>query len=64
LNGGGEDALCSRDAKIAVEPLGDEAGSRAGRPVRGMGLNLHDDKCDAFHIFWNPAKKKFEWWRL
>jgi hypothetical protein len=47
----------------AAEPLGDEARTRAGR-ADGMGINLHDDKCDAFHIFWNPEKKKFEWWRL
>jgi hypothetical protein len=60
VKGGGEEALCSPDAKIAVEPLGDEAKTRKG----GAGLNLHDDKCDAFHIFWNPEKKKFEWWRL
>ncbi len=61
--GGGEEALCSPDAKIAVEPLGDEAKPRRGGG-QGVGLNLHDDKCDAFHIFWNPEKKKFEWWRL
>ncbi len=61
VKGGGEDALCSADAKITVEPLDDEAKThRKG----GMGLNLHDDKCDAFHISWNPEKKKFEWWRL
>ena len=62
--GGGEDALCSRDARIAPEPLDDEATTRAGHPVKGTGINLHDDRCDAFHIFWNPEKKKFEWWRL
>ena len=63
VKGGGEDALCSPDARIAVEPLGDEAKTRRGNG-QGVGLNLHDDKCDAFHIFWNPDKKKFEWWRL
>ncbi|HEY2295832.1 MAG TPA: hypothetical protein VGM86_34450 [Thermoanaerobaculia bacterium] len=63
VKGGGEDALCSPDAKITVEPLGDEAKTRRGGG-QGVGLNLHDDKCDAFHIFWNPEKKKFEWWRL
>jgi hypothetical protein len=63
LNGGGEDALCSRDVKITFEPLGDEAKTHNGG-TKGMGINLHDDKCDAFHIFWNPDKKKFEWWRL
>lgn len=63
VNGGGEDALCSPEAKIAIEPLGDEAKTRRGG-AQGVGVNLHDDKCDAFHIFWNPDKKKFEWWRL
>jgi hypothetical protein len=63
IKGGGEDALCSPEAKIAIEPLGDEAKTRRGGG-QGMGINLHDDKCDAFHIFWNPEKKKFEWWRL
>lgn len=63
-SGGGEDALCSKDARIAPEPLDDNASARVGRPVKGTGINLHDDKCDAFHIFWNPEKKKFEWWRL
>ncbi|HEY0511838.1 MAG TPA: hypothetical protein VGH73_08040 [Thermoanaerobaculia bacterium] len=63
--GGGEDALCSPDARIALEPLGDESKTLAGHPnARGTGINLHDDKCDAFHIFWDPEKKKFEWWRL
>lgn len=64
VKGGGEDALCSADAKIAVEPLGDETKTRRGGGGQGVGLNLHDDKCDAFHIFWNPEKKKLEWWRL
>jgi hypothetical protein len=63
LKGGGEDALCSPDAKITIEPLGDEEKARRAGG-QGMGINLHDDKCDAFHIFWNPEKKKFEWWRL
>lgn len=65
VKGGGEDALCSPDAKIALEPLNDESKTLAEhRTARGTGINLHDDKCDAFHIFWNPEKKKFEWWRL
>jgi len=61
VKGGGEDALCSTDARITIEPLGDEAKTRGGE---GVGINLHDDKCDAFHIFWNPETKKLEWWRL
>jgi hypothetical protein len=63
VKGGGEDALCSAEAKITIEPLDDEERThRKGGP--GMGINLHDDKCDAFHIFWNPETKKLEWWRL
>ena len=64
VGGGGEDALCSAEAKLAVEPLGDEEKTRSGHSLKGVGLNLHDDHCDAFHIFWNPDKKKFEYWRL
>ncbi|MFL6237043.1 MAG: hypothetical protein ACJ76N_28190 [Thermoanaerobaculia bacterium] len=63
VKGGGEEALCSPDAKITIEPLDDEEKARRSGG-QGMGINLHDDKCDAFHIFWNPEKKKFEWWRL
>ena len=63
VKGGGEDALCSPEAKITVEPLDDEAKTHR-KGGQGVGLNLHDDKCDAFHISWNPEKKKFEWWRL
>lgn len=61
---GGEDALCSKRAKIVLEPLAENEGPKAGHPRTGMGINLHDDLCDAFHIFWNPAERQFEWWRL
>lgn len=61
---GGEDALCSKHAKIALESLGDNPGPKAEHPAKGMGINLHDDRCDSFHIYWNPAAQKFEWWRL
>ena len=63
VKGGGEDALCTPDAKIAVEPLGDESKTRRGGSP-GMGINLHDDKCVAGHIFGPPEMKKCEWWRL
>lgn len=61
---GGEDALCSKHAKIALEPLDENEGPKAGHPRKGLGINLSDDLCDAFHIYWNPQKQTFEWWRL
>jgi hypothetical protein len=61
---GSEDALCSKDAKIALEPLEENEGPKAGHPRKGMGINLSDDQCDAFHIYWNPEEKDFEYWRL
>jgi hypothetical protein len=61
---GGEDALCSKEARIAVEPLEENEGPTSKGPRRGLGINLHDDLCDSFHIAWNPDEGKFEWWRL
>lgn len=61
---GGEDALCSKDAKITLEPLEENEGPKPEHPRKGMGINLSDEQCDAFHIYWNPQEKKFEYWRL
>lgn len=63
---GGEDALCSKRAKIALESLAEAEteGPEADHPREGMGINLSDDLCDAFHIYWSPQRKRFEWWRL
>ena len=55
---GTQDALCSREARIQFERVAEE-----GSPAR-PGINLHDDKCDAFHIFWNPEQQTYDWWRL
>jgi hypothetical protein len=55
---GTQDALCSRKARIDLEKVEEE-----GAPARS-GINLHDDQCDAFHIFWDPEQKTYDWWRL
>jgi hypothetical protein len=55
---GTQDALCSREARIKLEKVQEE-----GSPAR-PGINLHDDQCDAFHIFWDPEQKTYDWWRL
>jgi len=61
---GGEDALCSKHAKIALEPLAENEGPEADQPKQGQGINLSDNLCDAFHIYWSPQKHKYVWWRL
>lgn len=55
---GTQDALCSRAARIELEKIEEE-----GSPAR-PGINLHDDQCDAFHIFWDPEQQAYDWWRL
>ncbi len=55
---GTQDALCSREARIKLETTQEE-----GSPKR-PGINLHDDQCDAFHIFWDPERQAYDWWRL
>lgn len=60
MEGGTDEALCSRKAKIDLEEVEKEgATARAG-----VGINLHDDQCDAFHIFWDAEQKTYDWWRL
>ena len=61
---GGEDALCAERAKLALESLEENEGPEEDQPHTGQGLNLSDDRCDAFHIYWNPGKRTFDWWRL
>lgn len=61
---GQEDALCSRNAKITPEPLEENEGPKPEHPKKGLGINLYDGECDAFHIYWNPKSKDFEYWRL
>ena len=60
MEGGTDEALCSRKAKIKLEKI-EKEGSMA-RP--GVGINLHDDQCDSFHIFWDPEEGDYDWWRL
>jgi hypothetical protein len=67
---GTQDSLCSQKARIELEDLDESpvAGAKpaAGKPkaVNGKGISLYDDRCDAFHIYWNAESKKFDWWRL
>ncbi|HYG65302.1 MAG TPA: hypothetical protein VEL74_22160 [Thermoanaerobaculia bacterium] len=58
-----QESLCSLQAQLAVEDL-DRKGSEGEMAANAKGLRLHDDRCDAFHIFWNTREKRYEWWRL
>lgn len=57
---GDQDSLCSAKAKITLEPISED--DPPGR--KGLGINLHDDQCDAFHIYWDPEQNDYDWWRL
>ena len=57
-SGGTQDSLCSPEARLDFEMIEEE-----GQPSR-PGINLHDDLCDSFHIFWDPEQKAYDWWRL
>jgi hypothetical protein len=62
---GDQGSLCSvSDAQIRLDMLDDElvVGAR-GLPEMSKGINLYDDKCDSFHIYWDQKEKRFEWWR-
>lgn len=58
--GGTDEALCSREAGIKLEEIEEEGSAARG----GVGINLHAGQCDAFHIFWDPEQKTYDWWRL
>jgi len=67
----GQDSLCSSRVKIEAEDLDDSATAGAAKPassphkaVKGKGISLYDDRCDAFHIYWSAEERKFAWWRL
>lgn len=57
---GDQGSLCSREAKIGLEEITED--EPPGR--KGLGINLHDDACDSFHIFWDPEQNDYDWWRL
>jgi len=68
-----QDSLCSKKVKIELEDLDDSAtagAKHAGttsttrRKGKGKGISLYDDRCDAFHIYWDADGQKFDWWRL
>jgi len=63
---GTQGSLCSQEAKIEAEDLDASATAGAKRPkeLKGKGISLYDDRCDAFHIYWSPEGRKFDWWRL
>ncbi len=63
---GSQGALCSvADARIRLERLSaDEVEGVRKLPRKSRGINLYDDRCDSFHIYYDRKEKRFVWWRL
>ncbi|HVR99710.1 MAG TPA: hypothetical protein VMW27_24005 [Thermoanaerobaculia bacterium] len=62
---GDQESLCSLQAAMSLENLDESVIEESGGKLQGSkGINLHDDRCDAFHIHWSPKDQRFEWWRL
>jgi hypothetical protein len=62
---GHQDALCSLQVRMVGEKVTEEAFVGAARlPAGSRGIALHDDLCDAFHIYWDAKQRRFRWWRL
>lgn len=57
---GDQGSLCSKEARIKLEEITED--DPPGR--KGLGINLHDDACDAFHIYWDQEQNDYDWWRL
>lgn len=63
---GSQSALCSAaDARISLENFSseDEIAELKNLPKTSRGINLSDDKCDVFHIYYSRGKGEFVWWR-
>jgi hypothetical protein len=63
---GDQGSLCSvSNARIRLEPLDEEEVEGARNlPANSRGINLYDDKCDSFHIFWDRKEGRFTYERL
>lgn len=64
-----QNSICEEPAEIAVEDLDfDPSGAVEveGLQLSGSckGLQLIGGECDFFHIYWNHAAKRLDWWRL
>ncbi len=59
-------ALCSvAKAQISLERFSadDENPEVRKLPRKSRGINLSDESCDSFHIYYNRKKDRFVWWR-
>ncbi|HEX5757733.1 MAG TPA: hypothetical protein VF121_00920 [Thermoanaerobaculia bacterium] len=63
VGGEDQDALCSPAARLRIEKL-EAVPPGATAPPGGHGLTLSDERCDAFHIYWDPERERFAYWRL
>lgn len=63
---GNQGALCSvTNARIRLERLSAEEVEEVRKlPRKSRGINLSDEECDSFHIYYDRKEKRFVWWRL
>ena len=54
-----QDALCDSKVTLTAEQPASPAVTAKG----ARGVRIDDGKCDAFHLFWDPAGEKLRWWR-
>lgn len=57
-----QNALCSvADARISPEKFtsGEDLAELKNLPTKSRGINLSDEKCDAFHIYYSKGKEQF-----
>jgi hypothetical protein len=71
LRGGSQDAFCGAPNTLRTERLDYDIREMLGgvpegfeRSTRCLGLHLVAGECDSFHLFWNHAANKLDWWRL
>jgi hypothetical protein len=66
-----QSSLCGCKAKLKLESQDNDLYDALGENPVGYkksdickGLNIYDDMCDSFHIFWNHKTNTLNWWRL
>jgi hypothetical protein len=66
-----QDSFCGPPEPLRPESLNQNPREALGatpegfrRSARCKGLNLVAGECDSFHLYWNHAAGKLDWWRL
>jgi len=64
-NSSDQASLCSvAKAKIRLERISQSQTGLKGIRNGSRGINVFDDECDSFHIYFDQRQRSFTWWRL